>query len=59
MFRTAGENHGIKILQQLCRGDILSDMPVGAEDDPFSLHLSNAAVNQMFLHLKVRDTVAE
>ena len=55
----AAEADGVKLGQQAIGGDVAADVDPRLEDDPFGLHLPEAAVDPPFLHLEVGNPVAE
>src|SRR5271165_6611007 len=59
MFGAAREQHGIELRQEIPAGDIDAHVRVGLEADTFGLHLGHTAVDEMLLHLEVRDAVAQ
>ena len=59
MLGAAGEQHGVIVALELLDGEIAADMDVAMEGDAFGLHLLDAALDDIFLHLEVGDAVAE
>jgi hypothetical protein len=55
----AGEKDGVEIAPQVGDGDVHADVGVDLELHSFGAHLLEAAVDEVLLHLEVRDAVAE
>ena len=49
----------VVVVQQPLHRDVDADLDAGAEDHAFGLHLPDAAVDQLLLHLEVGDAVAQ
>ena len=59
LLGAAGENDRVVLLQQLGDVEFDADMDVAVEGDALGLHLRDAAVDVVLLHLEVGDAVAE
>ena len=59
MLGAAGEQHRVVVALELARRDVVADMHVAVEGDAFGLHLLDAALDEVLLHLEVGDAVAE
>src|SRR5512141_109620 len=59
LFRPRGKADGIELLSQLFTRDVCSDCHSGFELDPLGFHLLQPPVDNPFLHLEIRDAVAE
>ena len=59
LLGAAGENHGVVVGEELISSEIHADMGVVMEDYAFGLHLRDAAVDVMLLHLEVGNAVAQ
>ena len=55
----AGQHHRVVVVEQRLDRDVGADLDAGAELDAFGLHLLDAAVDQVLLHLEVGDAVAQ
>ena len=53
------DEHGVVTRAQLSPSDVLADVDVGAEPGALCLHLRDARVDVVLLHLEVRDAVAQ
>ena len=59
LLGAAGEQHGVIVALELLDGEIAADVDVAMEGDAFGLHLLDAALDDVFLHLEVGDAVAQ
>ena len=59
LLGTAAEEDGVVVVGELGDGDVDADVGVGEEGDAFSLHLRDAAVDDVLFQLEVGDAVAE
>ena len=59
LFGAAGEHHGVVFADELLGIDIDADMRAIMEDHALALHLRDAAVDVMLLHLEVGNAVAQ
>ena len=59
MFGAAGEQHSVIVALELSRRDVVADMHIAVEGDALCLHLLDAALDEIFLHLEVRYAVAQ
>src|SRR5690606_22553052 len=53
LLRAAGQHDRVEILLQRAERNLDADFAVGAELDPFGLHLHRTAVDEVLLHLEV------
>ena len=58
LLGAASHDQHVVIIQQALDRDIHAHFEIGAENDPFGLHLAHPTVDQVLLHLEVRDAVA-
>ena len=59
LLRAAGEHDGIVLVEQLSRRDIDADIGAVMKYHALGLHLHDAAVDVVFLHLEVGNAVAQ
>ena len=59
LLGAAGEHHRVVVGDELIGSDIDADMDVVMEDYALGLHLRDAAVDVMLLHLEVGNAVAQ
>ena len=59
LFGAAGQHNGVVIIEQLLYLDIDADIGAVMEHHAFSLHLRDAPVDVMLLHLEVGNAVAQ
>ena len=59
LLGAAGQNHRVVIVKKRLRLDVDADIDADMEFDAFGLHLIDAAVDQMLLHLEVGNAIAQ
>ena len=59
MLGTAAEHHGVEFGQQIFRGNIATYLLVHTKLHAFSLHLLDAAIDEMLFHLEVGNAIAQ
>ena len=59
MLGAAGEQHCVVVALELACRDVVADMDVAVEGHALGLHLLDAALDEVFLHLEIGDAVAE
>ena len=55
LLRAAGQQDGVELAAQIFHRNICADVRVGDELHAFGLHLLQAAVDQVLLHLEIRE----
>ncbi len=59
LFRTTRIKHGIIRIEQAAQRLVQADIHAAKEANAFTFHLRDAAVDQMFFHLEVRNTITQ